>query len=186
MIGWSSRGLIHSLLLIIIAGGIAFFSGGGPQADSPDPGPNPRVLGGQAHRCAGTKLNYPRVVEEKIPNGKTVTFRYNCVRKDFIAGSYDGNCKGCSGQTHFTDEPVRWGLCAVDPQVILPHSIFYIPGYGPCRAADKGQAVKGKRIDLGFEDVRQGWWSLRSTDIFTFIERREIKASDLESRPFVK
>lgn len=156
--------IVHSLLLFLTAGAIAFFTSG----ETLPAHVEPKILAAESV-CNGIKLNYPKVIKEKI-NGKTVAFRYNCIRQNFWTISYDGKCPGCSGKTHFTDEPVRWGVCAVDPQVILPHSIFYVPGYGPCRAVDKGGTLRRKKIDLGFEDVRLGWWSARYTDIYSFVK----------------
>ena len=158
--------VVHSLLVILLGGAIGYvFSNYGPLEIQKQP-----VLG-TATNCPGTKLNYPRTVRETI-RGKRVSFRYNCIRSGFQFTSYDGNCKGCSGRTHFTNEPVTWGICAVDPDVIKPHSYFYVPGYGKCKAADTGGAVKGKKVDLGFEDVRHGWWiwGRRYTDIYTFVK----------------
>jgi 3D (Asp-Asp-Asp) domain-containing protein len=155
--------VVHSLLILLIGGAIGYiFSVYGPLEIQKQP-----VLGTAAN-CPGTKLNYPRTVRETI-RGKRVSFKYNCIQSGFLSTSYDGNCKGCSGRTHFTNEPVTWGICAVDPDVIRPHSWFYVPGYGPCKAADTGGAVKGKKIDLGFDDVRNGWWSRRYTDIYTLV-----------------
>lgn len=81
------------------------------------------------------------------------------------ATSYDANCVGCIGRT-FTGTEVRVGVCAVDPKVIRLGTTFYVPGYGLCRAEDIGGAIKGNDVDLGFEDVRQGWWSARWVDIY--------------------
>lgn len=161
MIETAARAVVHSIFLLIIAGVIAFYPGSPIFEDSPA-----RVLG-QKTDCQGIKLNYPRTITEVV-NGEEFTFRYNCILKSFLTTSYDGNCKGCSGRTHFTNESVVRGICAVDQHVIPPHSFFYVPGYGPCKAADKGGGIKGKEVDLGFEDVRQGWWSRRYIDILTF------------------
>lgn len=81
------------------------------------------------------------------------------------ATSYDGNCKGCSGRTA-TGTPVHHGICAVDPRVIPLGTRFYVPGYGACLAADTGGAIKGNKIDVGFENVKFGWWSSRWVDIY--------------------
>jgi len=156
-------GLVNAVLLIALGAGIFRLFEGAAM-----PLPEPRVLAAQSV-CDGVKLNYPRVITEKI-NGKKISFKYNCIRSGFTASSYDGNCVGCSGRTHFTNEPVVWGICAVDQDVIEPHSYFYVPGYGTCKAADKGGAVKEKKIDLGFDDVRNGWWSRRVTDIYTLVK----------------
>lgn len=156
---------VHSILLLALVGLIANFA-------EPSAKDRPHELSFASSpptNCPGTKLNYPRTYTETI-RGKKFSFRYNCIQSGFRATSYDGNCKGCSGRTRLTDEPVRWGLCAVDTDVIKPKSYFYVPGYGLCRAADTGGAVKGKKIDLGFDDVREGWWSRRYTDIYTFVK----------------
>lgn len=81
------------------------------------------------------------------------------------ATSYDGNCEGCLGRTA-TGKRVTHGICATDPKIIPLGTAFYVPGYGMCSAQDTGGAIKGNKIDLGFEDVRKGWWSARFTDIY--------------------
>lgn len=157
--------VVQSILVIGTAAAIYLFFGAGFAVPAK---PSQRTLAATSN-CPGTKLNYPLIFSEKI-NGRVFSFRYNCIQSGFLATSYDGNCEGCSGRTHFTNEPVTWGICAVDQDVIKPHSYFYITGYGPCKAADKGGAVKGKKIDLGFEDTASSWWSRRYTDILTFVE----------------
>jgi len=82
-----------------------------------------------------------------------------------FATSYDGNCPGCRGLTA-SGTPVRHGVCAVDPKVIPMGTNFYVPGYGICRSEDKGGAIKGTKIDLGFEDISQGWWRAKYIDIY--------------------
>ncbi|BAS29425.1 3D domain-containing protein [Limnochorda pilosa] len=47
----------------------------------------------------------------------------------------------------------RRGVVAVDPTVIPLGSHLYIPGYGLGVAADVGAAIKGRRIDLLYEDL---------------------------------
>ncbi len=81
------------------------------------------------------------------------------------ATSYDGNCLGCRGLT-YSGTPVKHGTLAVDPEVIPLGTRVYIPGYGIGRSEDIGGAVKGYKIDLGFEDVSQGWWRARWVDIY--------------------
>ncbi len=48
-----------------------------------------------------------------------------------------------------------YGVVAVDPKVIPLGSKLYVEGYGYAVAGDQGRAIKGKRIDLGFETVRE-------------------------------
>lgn len=47
------------------------------------------------------------------------------------------------------------GVVAVDPKVIPLRSHLYIPGYGHAIAGDTGGAIKGARIDLCFNTVRE-------------------------------
>ncbi len=57
--------------------------------------------------------------------------------------------------------PLVKGLVAIDPKVIPFHTPLYIPGYGKALAADTGGGVRGKWIDLGFEDhdyQSWHWW----------------------------
>lgn len=81
------------------------------------------------------------------------------------ATSYDGKCPGCRGLT-YSGTPVKHGVCAVDPKLIPLGTNFYVPGYGICRAEDIGGAIRGKMVDLGFEDISQGFWSAQDTDIY--------------------
>ena len=56
---------------------------------------------------------------------------------------------------------LKKGLVAIDPSVIPFHTPLYIPGYGKALAADTGGGVRGKWIDLGYEDgdyQSWHWW----------------------------
>lgn len=60
---------------------------------------------------------------------------------------------------------LKKGIVAVDPTVIPLRTRMYVPGYGLAVAGDTGGGVKGKLIDLGFEDTNYEswhWW----TDIY--------------------
>lgn len=46
------------------------------------------------------------------------------------------------------------GVVAVDPTVIPLRTVLYIEGYGRAVAGDVGGAIKGHRIDLGFDNAR--------------------------------
>lgn len=47
------------------------------------------------------------------------------------------------------------GIIAVDPRVIRLGTKLYVEGYGFCIAGDTGGAIKGARVDLGFDTYRQ-------------------------------
>ncbi len=51
----------------------------------------------------------------------------------------------------------RYGIVAVDPNVIPLGTRLYIPGYGLALAADTGGAIIGNKIDLCMEDYHAAW-----------------------------
>ncbi len=61
--------------------------------------------------------------------------------------------------------PMRRGIVAVDPRVIPLGSQVYVPGYGVGLAADTGGAIKGRRIDLGYNDDDLVLW-YRWVDVY--------------------
>jgi len=81
------------------------------------------------------------------------------------ATSYDQNCRGCDGTTA-TGMKTGYGVIAVDPNLIPLGTRAYVPNYGFAIAGDTGGAIKGYKVDLGFDDVSHGWWSSRYTDIY--------------------
>lgn len=50
------------------------------------------------------------------------------------------------------------GIVAVDPNVINLRQKVYVPGYGYGLAGDTGSAIKGKHIDLGYDDYNLRLW----------------------------
>lgn len=82
-----------------------------------------------------------------------------------FATSYDKNCRGCN-ETTSTGLRTGYGVIAVDPAFIPLSSRVYIPGYGIAVAGDVGGAIKGEKVDLGFDDVKKGFWSARYTDLY--------------------
>ena len=97
----------------------------------------------------------------KTPNG----FLPYSTKMKVYSTSYDKNCSGCSGTTA-TGLPTGHGVVAVDPKVIPLGTRLYIPGYGEAVAGDTGGNIKGPRIDLGFDDIKKGWWSARFVEIY--------------------
>jgi 3D (Asp-Asp-Asp) domain-containing protein len=69
------------------------------------------------------------------------------------ATAYDarsaGGSRTCSGL------PAKFGAIAVDPRVIPMGTMLYVEGYGLGVAADRGSAIKGKRLDLCFDSRAQ-------------------------------
>jgi uncharacterized protein YabE (DUF348 family) len=47
---------------------------------------------------------------------------------------------------------MKKGIVAVDPRVINLRSQVYVPGYGPGVAGDTGGMIKGRHIDLGYDE----------------------------------
>jgi len=97
----------------------------------------------------------------KIKSGQ---YRYSRKLRVF-ATSYDPNCPGCNSTTALGMK-AGYGVIAVDPKVIPLGSNVYVPGYGSAIAGDTGSAIKGNVVDLGFNNVKNGWWSSRYTDIY--------------------
>jgi len=58
------------------------------------------------------------------------------------------------------------GLVAIDRSLIPFGTIMYVPGYGYAEAADTGSGVKGRWIDLGYEDDNWISWSGNVTVYF--------------------
>jgi 3D (Asp-Asp-Asp) domain-containing protein len=53
---------------------------------------------------------------------------------------------------------MRHGIVAVDPSVISLRSKVYVPGYGEGVAGDTGGAIRGRHIDLGFDEDNLVYW----------------------------
>ena len=61
-----------------------------------------------------------------------------------------------TGYTYLGMKATR-GVVAVDPRVIPLRSRLYIEGYGYAIAGDIGGAIKGNRIDLAFDSVKEAY-----------------------------
>lgn len=70
-----------------------------------------------------------------------------------VATGYDPGPRSCgrwaTGRTCIGMK-AGYGVVAVDPNVIPLQTRLYVEGYGYAIAGDRGRAIKGRRIDLGF------------------------------------
>nr|MBA3534817.1 DUF348 domain-containing protein [Ardenticatenales bacterium] len=51
-----------------------------------------------------------------------------------------------------------FGVVAVDPRVVMLRTNVYVPGYGIGYTGDTGGAIKGRRIDLGYDEWNLKLW----------------------------
>jgi len=108
-------------------------------------------------------INYgTKIVKRELtlPNGSTATY-WRKIR--MLATSYTAATSG-KARTHpefgvtATGMRAGIGIVAVDPHVINLRARLYIPGYGLAIAGDTGGRIKGKRIDLGYDEVNLVLW----------------------------
>jgi len=77
---------------------------------------------------------------------------------DMIATAYDPGVRSCGAYADgYTSTGLNagYGVVAVDPTVISLGKRLYIEGYGYAVAGDVGRAIKGLKIDLGFDSYRE-------------------------------
>ena len=83
----------------------------------------------------------------KNVSGRTITMRSTAYTSDPSEnGGYSTTAMGTA---------IRYGVAAVDPNVIPLGTRLYIEGYGYARAEDTGGAIKGNKIDLVFGSKSQ-------------------------------
>jgi uncharacterized protein YabE (DUF348 family) len=63
-------------------------------------------------------------------------------------------------------KPLTKGLVAIDRSLIPFGTLMYVPGYGYAEAADTGSGVRGRWIDLGYDDDNYVPWSRYVTVYF--------------------
>jgi len=60
---------------------------------------------------------------------------------------------------------MRHGIVAVDPSVVRLGSQVYVPGYGLGDVGDTGGAIRGRHIDLGYDEDNLVFW-YKWTDVY--------------------
>lgn len=86
------------------------------------------------------------------------------------ATAYDPGPRSCGryadGYTA-TGAKAEKGVVATDPRVIPMGTRLYIPGYGFAVAADRGSAIRGRRIDLCFDTYQEAkQFGRRKVDVY--------------------
>lgn len=89
----------------------------------------------------------------------TPTPKTNHEWKTFKMSAYVAKCKeGCTGKTatgYRLKNAKKDRVIAVDPKVIPLYAIVEIEGYGLYRALDTGGAIRGQKIDLFVDTVKE-------------------------------
>jgi len=94
---------------------------------------------------AEKKRNYSLASKAVVARGRRVLIMWATA---YVPGH------GCGYRTS-TGRRATYGVVAVDPRVIPLGTRLYIPGYGYAVAADTGGSIRGNRIDLCFNSLRQ-------------------------------
>ena len=98
--------------------------------------------------------------ELTLPTGQTITY-WRKIR--MLATSYTAATSG-KARTHpefgitATGMRAGVGIVAVDPRMVNLRSRVYVPGYGIATAGDTGGRIKGRRIDLGYDEENLILW----------------------------
>ena len=88
---------------------------------------------------------------------------------------YPATCDKLPGHPEYgityTGKRATRGIIAVDPRVIPLHTRMYVPGYGLGQAEDTGGKIKGRHIDVCFDDadMGKGLWSTRYVDVYLLL-----------------
>ncbi|HHW12889.1 MAG TPA: DUF348 domain-containing protein [Firmicutes bacterium] len=109
----------------------------------------------------------PVIRTATVAGGKTI--RYTDV---FImeATAYEPGPQSCGiyadGYT-YTGKKATYGIAAVDPKVIPLGTKLYIEGYGFAAAEDIGSDIKGNRIDVCYDTVREALlWGRKRVKVY--------------------
>lgn len=109
----------------------------------------------------GTK----KPVVEKASANKNAPANFSKEMKVTATG-YTPYDPGCNGVT-YSGTTARYGVIAVDPNVIPLGTRVFVPGYGEAIAEDIGGAIKGNRIDLCYETTSEAYrWGVKDVTIY--------------------
>ena len=114
-------------------------------------GPTPQIIG------YGTQI--------QVRTAATADGPLDYWRKlDMYATSYSPSRAGVSPDAPWfgitaSGKRLKKGLVAIDRSLIPFGTMMYVPGYGFAEAADTGSGVRGRWIDLGYEDDNWVSWS---------------------------
>jgi 3D (Asp-Asp-Asp) domain-containing protein len=104
----------------------------------------------------------PRIIAEGIGGSALSSFEARGIARmeymarsamEMLATAYTADSAGGDGMTAI-GRRAGHGIVAVDPRVIPLGTRLYIPGYGLAVAGDTGGDIVGRRIDLGFDTLR--------------------------------
>ncbi len=115
-----------------------------------------RILRAPRARIVAEGIGEYTALSALASKGVEGTLRLASSALSMVATAYTAGCGGCSGITA-SGRPAGHGVVAVDPRVIPLGTRMYIPGYGHAVAGDTGGAIRGNRIDLGFNSNAQAY-----------------------------
>jgi 3D (Asp-Asp-Asp) domain-containing protein len=125
-----------------------------------------RVLRAPRSRIVAEGIGEYTALSALAQRGIQGTLRLASSALSMVATAYTASCGGCSGMTA-SGRPAGHGVVAVDPRVIPLGTRMYIPGYGHAVAGDTGGAIRGHRIDLGFNSNAQAYrFGRRSVTVY--------------------
>ena len=109
----------------------------------------------------------PVVRTTTVAQGQTIRYTDVLIME---ATAYEPGPQSCGiyadGYT-YTGKKATYGIAAVDPKVIPLGTKLYIEGYGFAAAEDIGSAIKGNRIDVCYDTVREALlWGRKRVKVY--------------------
>lgn len=139
------------------------------------------------HQASLGKLNFIEAVKAKEVEGdkhqvnkkKTAPKKSDVMTVTVVATGYTSGYESTGKRPNHPDYGITYSgvkvrrdkktvsTIAADLKLFPLGTIFYIPGYGYGVVADKGSAIKGKKIDLYFNTKKQVYkeWGKKEVDI---------------------